>query len=140
MAGATYRAYQAVGGGKLELVDRPVEEPAAGMVRVAVEACGICHTDVLTVEGGFPGMKYPRVPGHEAVGRIDALGAGVMRQDGPLASHGNRVHRAHQRPPRLAARQSGAFHHAAMALPGEHQGKSHRIAGRIREDLHRPDR
>jgi len=79
MAKATYRAYQAVGGGKLELVDRPVEEPAAGMVRVAVEACGICHTDVLTVEGGFPGLKYPRVPGHEAVGRIDALGAGVTR-------------------------------------------------------------
>ena len=49
------------------------------MVRVAVEACGICHTDVLTVEGGFPGLNYPRVPGHEAVGRIDALGAGVTR-------------------------------------------------------------
>ena len=79
MAGATYRAYQAVGGGKLELVDRPVEEPATGMVRVAVEACGICHTDTVTVEGGFPGLKYPRVPGHEAVGRIDALGVGVTR-------------------------------------------------------------
>lgn len=79
MAAATYRAYQALGGGRLELVDRPVEAPAAGMVRVAVEACGVCHTDVLTVEGGFPGMTYPRVPGHEAVGRVDALGAGVTR-------------------------------------------------------------
>jgi D-arabinose 1-dehydrogenase-like Zn-dependent alcohol dehydrogenase len=79
MAAATYRAFQAVGGGRLELVDRPVEAPAAGMVRVAVEACGVCHTDALTVEGGFPGMTYPRVPGHEAVGRVDALGAGVTR-------------------------------------------------------------
>jgi propanol-preferring alcohol dehydrogenase len=79
MASATYRAYQAVGGGKLELVDRPVEQPAAGVVRVAVEACGICHTDALTVEGGFPGLTYPRVPGHEAVGRVDAVGAGVTR-------------------------------------------------------------
>jgi D-arabinose 1-dehydrogenase-like Zn-dependent alcohol dehydrogenase len=79
MGAATYRACQAVGGGKLEFVDRPVEEPAAGMVRVAVEACGICHSDALTVEGGFPGLNYPRVPGHEAVGRIDALGAGVTR-------------------------------------------------------------
>jgi D-arabinose 1-dehydrogenase-like Zn-dependent alcohol dehydrogenase len=76
---ATYRAYQAVGRGKLELVDRPVAELAAGMVRVAVEACGVCHTDTLTVEGGFPGLNYPRVPGHEAVGRVDALGAGVTR-------------------------------------------------------------
>jgi len=79
MAMATYRAFQAVGGGKLELVDRPLEPPAPGMVRVAVEACGVCHTDVLTVEGGFPGVNYPRVPGHEAVGRVDAVGEGVAR-------------------------------------------------------------
>jgi len=76
MGTTTYRAYQAVGGGKLELIDRPAEEPAARTVRVAFEAYGACHTDTLTVEGGFPGMKYPRVPGHKAVGRIDALGAG----------------------------------------------------------------
>ena len=50
-----------------------------GMVRVVVEACGVCHTDVLTVEGGFPGLSYPRIPGHEAVGRIDAVGEGVTR-------------------------------------------------------------
>jgi D-arabinose 1-dehydrogenase-like Zn-dependent alcohol dehydrogenase len=49
------------------------------MVRVAVEACGVCHTDALTVEGGFPGLTYPRVPGHEAVGRVNALGEGVAR-------------------------------------------------------------
>lgn len=79
MGRTTYRAYQAIGGGKLELVERPVEPPPAGAVRIAVEACGVCHTDVLTIEGGFPGLVHPRVPGHEAVGRIDALGDGVAR-------------------------------------------------------------
>ncbi|RFB75662.1 alcohol dehydrogenase [Methylovirgula sp. 4M-Z18] len=79
MAQTHYRAYQAVGEGKLELVDRAVEDPRPGMVRVVVEACGVCHTDALTVEGGFPGLSYPRVPGHEAVGRIDAIGEGVSR-------------------------------------------------------------
>jgi D-arabinose 1-dehydrogenase-like Zn-dependent alcohol dehydrogenase len=49
MAAATYRAHQAVGAGKMELVERPVQEPAAGLVRVAVEAYGICHSDALTV-------------------------------------------------------------------------------------------
>jgi D-arabinose 1-dehydrogenase-like Zn-dependent alcohol dehydrogenase len=49
MATATYKAYQAVGGGKMEPVERQVREPAAGMVRVAIEACGICHSDALTV-------------------------------------------------------------------------------------------
>jgi D-arabinose 1-dehydrogenase-like Zn-dependent alcohol dehydrogenase len=76
---ATYKAFQAIGGGKLELVDRPVKPPAPGMVRVSVEACGVCHTDVVTVEGGFPGLSYPRVPGHEAVGRVNAVGEGVKR-------------------------------------------------------------
>lgn len=79
MAAATYRAFQCTGAGTLELVERPVETPGSGMVRVAVEACGICHTDVLTMEGGFPGLNYPRVPGHEAVGRVDAVGEGVER-------------------------------------------------------------
>ena len=77
MARTHYRAFQAIGGGKLELVERMIEEPQSGMVRVAVEACGVCHTDTMTVEGEFPGLTYPRVPGHEAVGRIDAIGPGV---------------------------------------------------------------
>ncbi|GLS19173.1 hypothetical protein GCM10007874_21900 [Labrys miyagiensis] len=50
MAKTTYRAFQTVGDGRLELVERPIAPPAPGMVRVAVEACGVCHTDVLTVE------------------------------------------------------------------------------------------
>lgn len=79
MTGQTYRAAQAIGGGKLELATLPMREPGAGEVRIRIEACGICHTDVLTVDGGYPGIAYPRVPGHEVVGRIDALGAGVQQ-------------------------------------------------------------
>jgi D-arabinose 1-dehydrogenase-like Zn-dependent alcohol dehydrogenase len=75
---AKMRAVQvARAGGPLELVEREIPEPAAGSVRIKVEACGICHSDSLTVNGGFPGLVYPRVPGHEVVGVIDALGAGV---------------------------------------------------------------
>lgn len=63
----------------LEMVERPIPEPAAGTVRIRVQACGICHSDLLTKEGGFPGLQYPRVPGHEVAGVIDAVGAGVTR-------------------------------------------------------------
>jgi alcohol dehydrogenase/propanol-preferring alcohol dehydrogenase len=63
--------------GPLELVDRPLPEPGPGTVRVAVEACGVCHSDVLTKTATFPGIVLPRVPGHEVAGRIDALGSGV---------------------------------------------------------------
>jgi D-arabinose 1-dehydrogenase-like Zn-dependent alcohol dehydrogenase len=64
-------------GGAFELVQLPVPEPAAGQVRIAVEACGLCHSDAMVKEGLFPGLAYPRVPGHELVGRVDAVGAGV---------------------------------------------------------------
>jgi len=73
----TYRAVQAVSPGKLELTTLPVVEPPAGHVRVRVEACGVCHSDSGTVDAIFP-IDWPRVPGHEVVGRIDAMGAGVM--------------------------------------------------------------
>src|SRR5262249_25953104 len=53
-------------------------EPGPGQVRVGVEACGICHSDSFTKTGTWPGIQYPRVPGHEVAGRIDALGAGVL--------------------------------------------------------------
>ncbi len=59
------------------VVERPVPEPGAGQVRIAVEACGICHSDALVRDGHWPGLAYPRIPGHEVVGRIDAIGAGV---------------------------------------------------------------
>src|SRR5882672_205635 len=74
---ATYKAFQAIAPGKLQAVELPMAEPPPGHVRVRVEACGVCHSDALTVEGGFPGLTYPRVPGHEAIGKIDALGSGV---------------------------------------------------------------
>jgi D-arabinose 1-dehydrogenase-like Zn-dependent alcohol dehydrogenase len=61
------------------LVDRPVPEPGSDQVRVAVEACGVCHSDMLTKSAAFPGMKLPRVPGHEVIGRVDAVGPGVDR-------------------------------------------------------------
>jgi D-arabinose 1-dehydrogenase-like Zn-dependent alcohol dehydrogenase len=63
--------------GPLELVERPVPEPGTGAVRVKVEACGICHSDSFTKEGTWPGLTYPRVPGHEIAGVVDAVGAGV---------------------------------------------------------------
>ncbi|WP_285423446.1 MULTISPECIES: alcohol dehydrogenase [unclassified Pseudomonas] len=74
----TYRAIVATAPGQLELVERPIPDPGRGQVRIRVEACGVCHSDSATVEGQFPGISYPRVPGHEVVGRIDALGEGVQ--------------------------------------------------------------
>jgi D-arabinose 1-dehydrogenase-like Zn-dependent alcohol dehydrogenase len=61
----------------LEVVERGVPDPKARQVRIKVQACGVCHSDMFTVAGAFPGIQYPRVPGHEVVGIIDALGADV---------------------------------------------------------------
>src|SRR6202050_2537899 len=72
----TYRAVHAVGPGKLELTEKPLLDPLAGYVRIRVEACGVCHSDSATVEGILP-IEWPRVPGHEVVGRIDVVGQGV---------------------------------------------------------------
>jgi alcohol dehydrogenase, propanol-preferring len=75
----TYRAVEVSAPGVLRVVERQVSEPGAGQVRIQVEACGICHTDAATVSGTYPGLTLPRVPGHEVIGRIEALGAGVSR-------------------------------------------------------------
>jgi D-arabinose 1-dehydrogenase-like Zn-dependent alcohol dehydrogenase len=64
-------------GGDFEMVEREVPQPGAGQVRIRVLACGVCHSDVLTKEGMWPGITYPRVPGHEVAGVIDETGAGV---------------------------------------------------------------
>ena len=64
-------------GGDFEIVERAIPKPGAGQVRVKVQACGVCHSDSFTKEGLWPGIQYPRVPGHEVVGVIDELGAGV---------------------------------------------------------------
>jgi D-arabinose 1-dehydrogenase-like Zn-dependent alcohol dehydrogenase len=63
--------------GKFEIVERPIPEAAPGTVRIKVAACGVCHSDSLVKEGMWPGIQYPRVPGHEVAGTIDAIGAGV---------------------------------------------------------------
>lgn len=63
--------------GPLEMVERDIPEPLPGTVRIKVQACGICHSDSFTVEGIFPGIQYPRVPGHEAAGIIDVIGPNV---------------------------------------------------------------
>jgi alcohol dehydrogenase len=66
-------------GGPLELVEREIPEPESGAVRIKVQACGVCHSDSVTVDGMFPGIQYPRVPGHEVIGVIDAVGQNVPR-------------------------------------------------------------
>jgi alcohol dehydrogenase, propanol-preferring len=73
-------------GGDFEPVERKIPEPQAGQVRIKVEACGICHSDAFVKDGGFPGLEYPRVPGHEIAGHIDAIGDGVK-----MWSEGQRV-------------------------------------------------
>jgi D-arabinose 1-dehydrogenase-like Zn-dependent alcohol dehydrogenase len=64
-------------GTAFQIVEREIPEPRAGEVRIKVQACGVCHSDVLTKEGLMPGIQYPRVPGHEVAGIIDEVGAGV---------------------------------------------------------------
>jgi D-arabinose 1-dehydrogenase-like Zn-dependent alcohol dehydrogenase len=66
-------------GGNFEVVERPIPQPGRAQVRIKVEACGICHSDAIVKETGFPGLQYPRVPGHEIAGRIDAVGADVTQ-------------------------------------------------------------
>jgi D-arabinose 1-dehydrogenase-like Zn-dependent alcohol dehydrogenase len=63
--------------GPFEIVERPIPEPGPGTVRIKVQACGVCHSDSITKEGLFPGIQYPRVPGHEVAGVVDAVGPGV---------------------------------------------------------------
>ncbi|MFF4653395.1 alcohol dehydrogenase catalytic domain-containing protein [Streptomyces sp. NPDC001380] len=74
---STYRAFEATGVHTLRLVERELVDPAPGHVRLRVQACGVCHTDVLAVEGLRPDPSQPVVPGHEIVGVVDAVGAGV---------------------------------------------------------------
>src|SRR6476469_991115 len=64
-------------GGDFEIVDREIPQPGPGQVRIKVQACGVCHSDAFTKEGFWPGIQYPRVPGHEVAGVIDEVGAGV---------------------------------------------------------------
>lgn len=70
----TMRVAQVTKPGLLEIVERPIPDPGPRHVRIRVQACGVCHSDSLCVEGHWPGIRYPRVPGHEVAGVIDALG------------------------------------------------------------------
>jgi D-arabinose 1-dehydrogenase-like Zn-dependent alcohol dehydrogenase len=65
------------GGADFEIVERAIPEPGARQVRIKVQACGVCHSDSLTVEGAWPGIQYPRIPGHEVAGVIDKVGGEV---------------------------------------------------------------
>src|ERR1700692_3345105 len=76
---STYKAVEVSAPGVLRVVERDITEPGPRQVRIRVEACGICHTDAATVNGVYPGLTLPRVPGHEVVGRVEALGSGVSR-------------------------------------------------------------
>src|SRR5258705_12172345 len=64
-------------GADFQIVEREIPTPNAGEVRIKVQACGVCHSDMLTKEGLWPGIQYPRIPGHEVVGIIDEVGTGV---------------------------------------------------------------
>jgi alcohol dehydrogenase, propanol-preferring len=75
----TYKAVEVAGPGNFRIVERPITPPSDGQVLIRVEACGICHTDSLTVEGQFPGLSFPRVPGHEVAGRIEAIGSSASQ-------------------------------------------------------------
>ena len=91
----TMKAAQIAGpGAEFEVVERDIPEPGPGQVRIKVQACGICHSDALTKDGLFPGIGYPRVPGHEVVGTIDAFGDAVsgwtFRQRVGVGWHGGR--------------------------------------------------
>src|SRR5437660_4779175 len=74
---STYRAVEISSPGVFSLVERKIALPGAGQVRIRVEACGVCHSDAATVEAQFPNLSYPRVPGHEVIGRIEEVGPGV---------------------------------------------------------------
>src|SRR4051812_39615994 len=73
-------------GGPLELVKRPIPTPQRNQVRIKIQACGICHSDTITKDGHWPNLQYPRVPGHEIAGVIDAIG-----EDVPDFKQGDRV-------------------------------------------------
>src|SRR5947199_3704041 len=96
------------GGGPLEPVERDIPEPKPGWVRIKIDACGVCHSDSLVKEGLWPGIEYPRVPGHEVIGVVELVGEQAKpwknRQRGRVGRHrGNRGCRDRCRPAALSA-------------------------------------
>src|SRR5271170_1780937 len=74
---STYRAVEISSPGVCSLVERKVDVSGAGQVRIRVEACGVCHSDAAILDARLPNLSYPRVPGHEVIGRIEEVGSGV---------------------------------------------------------------
>ena len=109
--------------GDWELVERDIPEPDAGQVRVKVEACGMCHSDVFVKEGLWPGLQYPRVPGHEIAGHIDAVGDNVSSMEA-RAARGRRL--AWRTLFRLRTVPARGLRHVH-----ESQGHGHRLRWRI---------
>src|SRR6201987_6282985 len=114
-------------GADFEIVEREIPKPDAGQVRVKVLACGVCHSDVFTKEGQWPGIQYPRVPGHEVVGVIDELGAGVSEwkkgQRTGVGWHGGHDGTC------LACRRGELPHFRTLKIPGlcYHGGCQHDV-------------
>ncbi len=92
-------------GGDFEIVERPIPEPEAGQVRIKVQACGVCHSDVLTKEGLWPGIQYPRIPGHEVAGVIDEVGRRSFDVEKRPACGRGLAWRAGRHLPRVPARR-----------------------------------
>jgi D-arabinose 1-dehydrogenase-like Zn-dependent alcohol dehydrogenase len=103
-------------GGAFELVEREIPQPSAGHVRVKVLACGVCHSDMFTKEGAWPGIEYPRVPGHEIAGAIDETGPGVTNwqpgQHVGIGWHGGQCGKC------LPCRRGDFGHCVALLVPG----------------------
>ena len=76
-------------GADFQIIEREIPTPGVGHVRIKMQACGVCHSDVLTKEGSWPGIQFPRVPGHEVVGIIDKLGAAPKVEEQMIGSIGN---------------------------------------------------
>ena len=119
--------------GPFEIVERPIPEPGPGTVRIKVRACGICHSDSLIKEGAFPGFQYPRVPGHEVAGVIDAVGAG-RRRLGAGPERGRRLERRLLRPLRpLPPRRFLRLRDAGRSPASRSDGGYARIHDRARQ-------
>ena len=92
-------------GADFEIVEREIPKPGAGQVRIKVQACGVCHSDVLTKEGAWPGIQYPRVPGHEVAGVIDEAGRGCFRVEEGAARRRRLARRPGRHVSRMPARR-----------------------------------
>lgn len=120
---STMQAVRPAAGADFELVYLPVPDPAANEVRVRGEACGICHSDAFVKEGTFPGLEYPRVPGHEVAGVVDAVGSDVSQWEGDrvgVGRHGGTVVRSPS-PALWPGARLGRRHSGTMRIVGDEQ-------------------